>query len=774
MGSTALSLAILLATFLGGLGLGSYVAPRFVAPGKNPLRVYAVLEIGVGALALLELLLIPAVQTLYAGVGAHGALGLALRAIVSAICLLPPAMLMGAALPAVARAVESSPRGVRWLGVLYAGNTLGGIAGCLGAGVLLLQTGDIVRTTLVGVGANALAAVGALIASRGMPREALRVTRAAVTDDEGAVNADRWVLVVIALSGFTALGAEVVWTRLLALLLGATVYTFAIVLGVFLAGIAAGSATIAMVTLRRPRRALVIVQLLLVPAIAWGAWAIGRSLPFWPIAPSLTLSPWFSFQLDLVRVAWAVFPAAVLWGASFPLALAAAAGPGRDTGALVGRVYAANTLGAIAGALVFSLVLVPALGSGHVQQVLAAIAALAGLPLLFEEPKEGRRGALALAVSAALLVAVPIVLAMPEVPGSLVAYGRSLAYRLGAWDPRTNARFTPDLLFVGEGLNESVAVSEERGVRLFHVSGKIEASTAPRDMRLQRMLGHLPALVAGEPKSVLVVGCGAGVTAGAFTRWPSVKRIVICELEPLVPRKIAPYFAAENFDVVHDPRVTIVHDDARHFLLTTRETFDVITSDPIHPWVRGSAALYSRDYFELVKRHLNPGGAVSQWVPLYQATEPTIRGEIATFAAAFPFTSVWANNDRGQGYDMVLLGTPQPTRIDLDRTAARLADAAYAGVTSSLAAVGFPSLPALLATYVTRRSDLAPWLAGASIDRDWQPWLQYRAGLESYTEQEADIEAKMSEYRVFPEDLFTGSPALKKAVKDAGAAPSGE
>jgi uncharacterized hydrophobic protein (TIGR00271 family) len=142
-------------------------------------------------------------------------------------------------------------------------------------------------------------------------------------------------------------------------------------------------------------------------------------------------------------------------------------------------------------------------------------------------------------------------------------------------------------------MNAFVAVSQlPSGVRNYHNAGKVQASSEPQDMRLQRMLGHLPALIAGEPKSVLVVGCGAGVTAGAFTRWPSVKRIVICELEPLVPEKIAPYFAAENFDVVHDSRVTIVHDDARHFLLTTRETFDVITSDPVHPWVRGSAALY--------------------------------------------------------------------------------------------------------------------------------------------------------------------------------------
>jgi spermidine synthase len=291
-------------------------------------------------------------------------------------------------------------------------------------------------------------------------------------------------------------------------------------------------------------------------------------------------------------------------------------------------------------------------------------------------------------------------------------------------------------------------------------------------MRLQRMLGHIPALVHPAPRSVLIVGCGAGVTAGSFALYPSIRRIVICEIEPLVPKRVAPYFAAENHDIVNDPRVEIVYDDARHFMLTTREKFDIITSDPIHPWVKGSAALYSRDYFEHVKRHLNPGGVVTQWVPIYHSSERTVKGEIATFFDAFPNGTVWANNDQGQGYDLVLLGTDGPTRIDLDSLAARLARPEGQPVARALAEVGYPGALDLLATYGGRRADLEPWLADAEINRDRRPWLQYRAGWESYTQQTDDVYGAIAAYRKFPEDLFTGSEALKDALVARGNAPA--
>ena len=135
---------------------------------------------------------------------------------------------------------------------------------------------------------------------------------------------------------------------------------------------------------------------------------------------------------------------------------------------------------------------------------------------------------------------------------------------------------------------------------------------------------------------MLIVGFGAGVTAGSFVLHPSVERIVICEIEPLIPRMVAQFFSKENNDVLSDPRVEVVYDDARHYILTTNEKFDVITSDPIHPWVKGAAALYTKEYFEQVKAHLNPGGVVTQWVPLYQSSEDVVKSEIGDVLRRVP------------------------------------------------------------------------------------------------------------------------------------------
>jgi len=238
------------------------------------------------------------------------------------------------------------------------------------------------------------------------------------------------------------------------------------------------------------------------------------------------------------------------------------------------------------------------------------------------------------ALAAALGLAVYLAVNVGPTPGMLIAYGR----RITTSAPRST------LLYSGEGINSSIAITRwDDGAVQFHVSGKVEASTEPYDMRLQRMLGHMPALFHSAPHSVLVVGFGAGVTAGTFVAHPEVRRIVICEMEPLIPPVATRFFGAENFHVATDPRTQIVYDDARHFVLTTPEKFDIITSDPIHPWVKGSATLYSREYFQLVKEHLNPGGVVTQWVPLYESNAATVKSEIATFFNVFPNGTVWAN-----------------------------------------------------------------------------------------------------------------------------------
>jgi spermidine synthase len=365
-------------------------------------------------------------------------------------------------------------------------------------------------------------------------------------------------------------------------------------------------------------------------------------------------------------------------------------------------------------------------------------------------------GALALGGAAAAAGAAALTIAAP--PPMLTAYGRYMVTWLNQ----------VEVIYTGEGINTSVAVSRfPDGVRNFHVAGKVEASSQPQDMRLQRMLGHLPALLHANPESVLVVGLGAGVTAGSFVQHPSVTRIVISEIEPLIPQVIAGYFRDENHDVVRDPRVEIVYDDARHFILTTRESFDVITSDPIHPWVKGSATLYTREYFELVKRRLKPGGIVTQWLPLYESEADAAQMVIATFFEAFPDGTIWANAQGPGAIDVVLMGRAAGGVVDVDRLHARLTSPPFAAAAASLAQVGFASAVDLLANYAGRASDLTHWLSGVEINRDRNLRLQYLAGLELNSYQSEQIYREILSRSTYPADLFVASPGQTAALKEA-------
>ncbi len=325
------------------------------------------------------------------------------------------------------------------------------------------------------------------------------------------------VYLVIALSGFTALAAEVVWTRLLSLMLGATVYSFSIILAVFLIGLGIGSSVGALIagSYRRPRVALGICQLLLCAAVGWTAYMVTQSIPYWPIDPTLKSSvtnPWFTFQLDILRSLWAIFPSAFLWGASFPIAIAAVAGPGKDSGRIVGGVYASNTVGAILGSLVFSMLIIPNLGTQNAQRIIMAVAAISSfimlLPVLSPfgvatgKPKTAFAqffGAASLIVSLAIVVL--LVVTVKVIPWGVIAYGRFTATMGDSLVPGiidindippagTNNRTY--CIYAGEGKNVSIAVTRTaQGLQSFHGAGKVQASNDPLDMKLQRMLGHI-------------------------------------------------------------------------------------------------------------------------------------------------------------------------------------------------------------------------------------------------------------------------------------------
>ncbi len=761
IGSSAVSVAVLLTTFMGGMCLGSVLLPRLVSVRHHPLRVYAMLEIAIGVFGLLLLVLMPLAGRVYTTWGGYGFVGFSLRGVVAGICLLPPTLAMGATLPAVARWVESTSRGVAWLGFFYAGNIAGAVAGSLLAGFYLLRVYDNTTATLVAASLNgAVAALAIVLAMRTPYREAVATAPAADAASADAEASEAWVVhVSIALSGACALAAQVIWTRQLALLLGATVYTFSIVLAVFLVGLGVGSSIGSLIarTLERPRLALGWCQVLSAAAMVWSAYMLNNSLPFWPVNVELGTDIWTTFQMDLARTFWVVLPAPLLWGASFPLAIAAIARSHQDSGRVVGGLYAANTLGAIAGALGASLLLMTWIGSQRAEQLLIVLAAISGLLVLMPAPQTWRSktagAGLVAQIALVLVVAGATALLMQlvtPVPGLLVAYGRRTATML------SNA---PDVLFVGEGLNASVAVTQfPGGATNYHNGGKIQASSLPQDMRLQRMLGHLTTLTPQRARSVLVIGCGAGVTAGAVSVDPTVERVTIAEIEPLVPRVVSTYFGPYNHEVIRNPKVHVVVDDARHFLLTTDQTFDAITSDPLDPWVKGAAALYTQEFWELAKRRLNPGGVVTVFVQLYESGTEAVKSEVATFFQVFPYGVIFGNEYMGEGYDMVLVGQVTPGPIDVDAIEQRLKEPAFDTVRNSMQEIGFESATSLYGSYAGRATDLGEWLSDAAINSDRNLRLQYLAGL-GFNQRSANLTySGMEQYRRFPEGLFAGTP----------------
>lgn len=823
IGSTAFSLGVLLATFMGGMSLGSLALPRLVSNRRHPLRVYAALEAGIAIIGVALVHIVPLIERLYTVTAGSFIPSVVLRSLVAATCLLPPTVLMGATLPAVSRWVQATPRGVSWLGLFYGGNTVGAVVGCLLAGFYLLRLYDMptavyaaatINLTVAGLGL-ALATLTRYRPAGGESTSSQDSATPAAAPDEVDVSAPtavtpsealpartrkRLATVAIALSGLTGLGAEVVWTRQLSLSLGATVYTFSIILAVFLFGLGLGSVLGSLIARDsdRPTFSLGVCQWLQAAAIAWASYMISEAMPYWPINPALALTPWSTFQLDILRCACALLPGALVWGASFPLALASVASKEQDPARMVGSLFAANTLGAIVGAIAFSILVIPALGSQAAQRLLIGVctvsALVAWLPRFGSERthlgSHSSHTMVAQTAALAAAVGVAIFFAHSVAPPSClaVAFGRNSATYMSQMEPGVRpekvtsadyGKWDRTCTFVGEGANVSVAVTKTRaGWRYFHGAGKVQASSDPQDMRLQRMLGHLAALThkTRSPESVLVVALGAGVTAGSFVPYDSVKKIVICDIEPIVAKQVAPRFAKQNYNVVNDPRTRIVVDDGRHFMRTTREKFDVITSDPIDPWVKGCAALNTVEYYRMCRERLNPGGVMALWMPLYESSLDAAKSLIATFFQVFPNGIIWSNDSGGSGYDVVLLGSLEPLHLHVDELQDWID--AHPKVRASLAEAGFGATAGhevgldLLSTYAGQASDLVDWTRGAQINTDRNLRLQYLAGIGLNSSQATIILRGILRYYQFPQDLFVGSPEqvekLQKTMAQAG------
>ncbi|MEQ9460872.1 MAG: fused MFS/spermidine synthase [Phycisphaeraceae bacterium] len=788
IGGSALALAVVLATYMGGMGLGSWLAPRLVPERWRADRVYGVIEVLIALLGIAMPAVVFGLGRWYVELALAGGGGWWVRSVVCALVLLPPTVLLGATLPVVSRAVAMEGGVASRVGGLYAANLVGATLGGVTAGFVLLPVLDVYATSLVAAGGNLLAAVlvlGAFGFWRAETRSKSAGESSTVDVARLVSTADRWVVLLVVMgSGFMALMAQVVWTRLLSLQFGATVYTFSIIVSVFLAGLGLGSMVGSRVGLRAERSgsgsaALVclgVAQLLAGLGVAWAMWAIMNVSIEWGRSMIGSTRMDRVFFNDARRALVILLPATLAWGATFPLAVSAwRAGRGRgEPGREVGALLAGNTLGAVGGALIGTLVAIPWLGTLWCQQVLvigsSALGAAAlvvamcsagwvelrssrwlfGLPWWFH--------------GVVMLMLMAWVLSWPVQPADeLVLWGRKANVRM----------LVPESEYLAEGRYASVGVAPVPGApshRNLHVSGKVVASTVPEDMRLQRMLGHLPALIHPEPKSVLIVGMGMGTTAGSFVLYPSIERIVICEIEPVVA-EAATYFGQVNHDLMDDPRTEVVIDDARHYLATTDERFDIITSDPIHPWVKGAAALYSEEYFALMRDRLKDGGLITQWIPLYETSGEAVKSELVTFFSVLPETTVWSTDLTHAGYDVVLLAGRESVQIDL--AAYQSSVEANPLVKRALVEIGFDAMLPMLRMYAGAAADMRGWLADTPVNRDVSLRLEYLAGLSLNQQRSQEIYAELVSHRREPDRVFLGPEDIIRALWERIETPAG-
>jgi spermidine synthase len=708
-GTSDLAVATVLAAYMGGLTVGAALAARFTSRVRRPVLVYGALELGIGVSAFLVpaalRLATPLYVALFGGSDAFeiGGLTTALFYVAcSFVILMLPTAFMGATLPLLARhAVHSESQLGSRVGALYATNTAGAVIGTLLAGFVLLPRLGLHATVLLAVAGNGLVFVLAVLASRGAPEVAAAAEGAAPLPRPSFAEGG-WVLPAILLSGVASFTYEVLWTRLLGNLLGGSVYAFATMLASFLVGIALGSAFAA----RRattPRRAAAgfAVAELGVAILAAVAFAALNQLP--DLARWLSASTSRVFA-DAVVAGLILLPSTLCIGATFPFAVRVLARRESDAGPVSARVFAWNTVGAILGALGGGFFLIPALGyEGALSAAALLNAALAlGAALLL------RPAARRLAAAAAVALALLLVL-RPEPPWRLLTTGPlGLATRGGK------------VAFYAVGRSATVLLLEERDMWHLTTNGLPESSilrtgSAATRLETARWLSALPVIARPDARTMLVVGLGGGVVVERIPE--PIQSIDVVELEPEVVNANRAVAALRMNDPLSDPRVRVHENDARGALQLADRRFDVIVSQPSHPWTAGASHLYTREFFELVESRLEPDGVFSQWMGSQFVDAELLRILLATLLDVFPHARLYAS-DVGS---VVFLASNQPLAIE--QTVAR----ALAASPGPFAFAGMRTPEDVAAGLILDEEGARRFAAGAEISTDDRNHLRTRS-----------------------------------------------
>ncbi len=691
--------------FFAGLALGGLLFGRVADRAQRPLRLYAVLEIGVALIGVMITIALAHTAHLFATLEEKSAI-LAWGLVFLMVGAGP--FLMGGTLPAMIRSLRlTSDRIAAGGGWMYAANTFGAIIGALVSSFFFIPTLGIQGSALTSASMGVIAAAGGFWLDRSAPSH----TRVEKESNPASMAKSASAAVLFyAIAGSLALGYEVVWSQSVVQFMSTRSFAFSVMLATYLAGLALGAALFA----RRADRVrdpwgmfgLLIAAAGLVAVLEVAL--LGRWLPALQTigehaAFSLTASRSFAMCARFsIAAMYIVLVPTMLLGAAFPAAMKLIVDSGH-VGRDVGRVIALNTLGGIAGTVVTGFLLVPRFGLVKTLALLAVTAAMLGLLAAMRSASDFRFARWGTIVIAVLAVAASVMTPFDRMANLLA-----------------NAR-GGTMVFYEEGKGGTVAVLEQtagqKRFRRLYIQGVSNSGDAVPSLRYMRLQALLPLIIhGGEPRAALVIGLGTGITSGALMSFPGLEQRVVVELLPEVLRAAAHFHG--NFGAAADPRLDIRLRDGRRELLSNDQTYDVITLEPPPPSAASVVNLYSVDFYKLARARLRPGGIVAQWLPLPTQNDEDTRSLVRSFLDVYQHVSLWTT----ELHEMLLVGSLAPVDLYVPRIIERFTQP---DVASALREVGISSPAALMALWITDRAGLERYIGDALPVTDDQPRIEY-------------------------------------------------
>jgi spermidine synthase len=722
MGNTHYSIATVLTAFMGGLALGSFFGGKIIDRAFNPLAAYAILEAGIGIYCLLIPsfieLAFPLFQWVYLNLGDSYTQTSLVRFLVCGVLLVIPATFMGATLPVLSKLVSRDEGYIgKDVGTLYSINTFGAVVGAWASAFIFMRLLGVQTTIGVAAATNIGIAVIIYLLFKPPLKEQLEFP----TPTERVPPLQKQEILILlsfAFAGLIALVYQMAWTRILSLLLGSSVYAFSLILTVFILGLALGTMTASryLSKLNNLVKSYGVTQLI----IGFSALFIVPLFARIPFSNRWIYENWGQ-QFDLMQgsnfltIFGLLFIPTFFMGAQFPIVIKIMATKLATVGQNVGRTYACNAFGTIIGSFLAGFVFIPLLGLQTTILTAVFLNVLLGMALLIFGAQLSFNWKMYF-LPGVFIVYLLVANAIAPWDKSVISSGSFMPYRIG--DLKEAELKKNKILFFKEGMHTTVTTELSASGNIFlRVNGKTDASLA-LDMRTQLLSGYLPMLFHTNPKSTLVIGQGSGITLGAVEQFP-VDKINLVEISPAVIEG-SRFFDPFNHDALNDKRLTVLLEDGRNHIALSNNTYDVIVSEPSNPWISGVGALFTVDFFELLKKRLNPGGLACIWVHTNMSPD-NFKSIVRSFTDKFPFVTMWESI---AGDDYLLIGSEDEYGLSFEKAQKYLANKITG---KDFSGIGIRNVPDLMSLMIMSREKLVEFSKNAPLHTDDNSLLEFNA-----------------------------------------------